>query len=62
MLPWLHRVDAHFPVRYSTWLLCALLALGAAMALALAGAGSALALVCGALVLLGWRDRRQTRH
>ena len=62
MLPWLHRVDAHFPVRYSTWLLCALLALGAALAWALAGGGSALALVCGALVLLGWRDRRQTRH
>jgi glutamate synthase domain-containing protein 2 len=62
MHPWLHRIDAHFPVRYTVWLICAAVALVAGFVWVVVGAGGALALMCAALVLLGWRDRTQTAH
>ncbi len=62
MHAWLHRIDAHFPVRYSAWLACAVLAGVAGLFWVVVGAGGALALMFTGLVLLGWRDRHQTRH
>ena len=62
MHQWLHRIDQHFPVRYTVWWLCgAGLLLGSFTWVAF-GMGGGLALLCLFLVLLGWRDTRQTRH
>ena len=64
MHAWLHRLDQHFPVRYTAWLLSAVLALLGALAWVLGG-GAAIGLAALAglfLTGLGWRDTRQTRH
>lgn len=64
MHAWLHRLDQHFPVRYTAWLLSAVLALLGALAWVLGG-GAAIGLAALAglfLTALGWRDTRQTRH
>ena len=64
MHAWLHRLDQHFPVRYTAWLLSAVLALLGALAWVLGGGGAiGLAALAGLfLSALGWRDTRQTRH
>lgn len=64
MHAWLHRLDQHFPVRYTAWLLSAVLALLGALAWVLGGGGGiGLAALAGLfLTALGWRDTRQTRH
>jgi glutamate synthase domain-containing protein 2 len=64
MHAWLHRLDQHFPVRYTAWLLSAVLALLGALAWLLGGGGAiGLAALAGLfLTALGWRDTRQTRH
>ncbi len=58
----LHRLDRHFPVRLLAWALCIATALGGALSEWLWGTGGMLALAGGALALLGWHDRRQTRR
>ena len=66
MPAWLSRINDHFPLRYATWLACALgFVLCALLWLANRMDGwPALAATTGffALVLLGVRDTRQTRH
>jgi glutamate synthase domain-containing protein 2 len=62
MHEWLHRIDAHFPVRYTAWLLSAVIALLGAFAWVAFGVGGFWALLGLFLVLLGWRDTQQTRH
>lgn len=59
---WLHRLDHHFPVRYSAWLLCAIATLLSAL-IWLLGASEALPLLLfGALTLVGLHDVLQTRR
>ncbi len=62
MLDWLSRLDQHFPLRYSVWLLCAVGFLLSAFAWVGFGVGAwwALAFLFG--VGLGVRDTRQRRH
>ena len=62
MREWLNRINEQFPVRYSAWLACGLLAVLAGISwLAFdVGGGWALAGLFGAG--LGWRDNRQRRH
>jgi glutamate synthase domain-containing protein 2 len=62
MHDWLQRIDQHVPVRYAAWLLCGAAALLAAFTWVAFGVGSGVALLALFLVLLGWRDVRQTRH
>ena len=62
MFDWLKRLDRHFPVRYSVWLLCALGMLLAAFTWVAFGMGGWLALAFMVLVGVGVRDTRQTRH
>jgi glutamate synthase domain-containing protein 2 len=62
MFDWLKRLDRHFPVRYSVWLLCAVGMLLAAFTWVAFGLGGGLALAFMLLVGLGVRDTRQTRH
>jgi len=62
MHAWLHRLDQHFPVRYTAWLLAAAGMLLFALLHLLTGQGGLLALACLFLTGLGWRDTRQTRH
>jgi len=62
MHAWLHRIDQHFPVRYSAWLLAAVGALLGAFTFVAYGVGGGWALLCLFLVGLGWRDTRQRRH
>ena len=62
MHAWLHRIDQHFPVRYTAWLASALLALGAGFTWVAFGFGGWAALLGLFLVGLGWRDVRQRRH
>jgi glutamate synthase domain-containing protein 2 len=64
MHAWLHRLDQHFPVRYTAWLLAAVLMLLGALAWTMTGSGAfgAVALLGLFLTGLGWRDTRQTRH
>ena len=62
MPAWLTRLDAHFPVRYATWLLCALGCLLLALLWAATGHGATAALALAALTVIGLRDVRQTRH
>src|SRR6478752_10175576 len=62
MPAWLNRLDAKFPLRYSTWLLCALLSLICALAWALKGMDALPTLVFGGLSYLGWLDSRQTKR
>jgi glutamate synthase domain-containing protein 2 len=59
---WLLRIDQHFPVRYTAWLLSALLCLALAISWLTLGFGGLLALAALGLVAVGWRDTRQTRH
>jgi glutamate synthase domain-containing protein 2 len=62
MHEWLHRIDAHFPVRYTVWLLSAVVSLLGAFAWVAFGVGGFWALLGLFLVALGWRDTQQTRH
>ena len=62
MFAWLNRLDAHFPIRYTAWLLCGLGFFVCAVAWARFGMDGWVALVFLALVGLGVRDTRQTRH
>jgi glutamate synthase domain-containing protein 2 len=62
MHEWLHRIDAHFPVRYTAWFLSAVVALLGAFAWVAFGVGGFWALLGLFLVALGWRDTQQTRH
>src|SRR5213592_3856605 len=62
MFAWLNRLDDHFPIRYAVWLLCALGFVVSAIAWVRFGLHGAVALVFLALVALGVRDTRQTRH
>ena len=62
MRDWLTRLDRHFPVRYTAWLLCAVGGLLAAFTWVAFGFGGgwALVLLCG--VGLGLHDIRQSRR
>jgi glutamate synthase domain-containing protein 2 len=62
MHEWLHRIDQHFPVRYLAWLFSAIALLGSAMAWVASGRGGGVVLLALLLVVLGWRDARQSRH
>ncbi|HEY8706905.1 MAG TPA: FMN-binding glutamate synthase family protein [Burkholderiaceae bacterium] len=62
MFDWLKRLDRHFPVRYSVWLLCAVGMLLAAFTWVAFGLGGWLALAFMFLVGLGFRDMQQVRH
>ncbi|MDO8418791.1 MAG: FMN-binding glutamate synthase family protein [Rubrivivax sp.] len=62
MQAWLNRLDQHFPLRYTCWLLCAIGALLFAFTQVAFGVGGLMSLLCLAGVGLGWRDTRQTRH
>ncbi len=59
---WTRRLNQHFPLRYLTWVLCGLLALGLAIGWAGGLADGALVLVFLGLTLLGLRDMRQTKR
>jgi len=62
MPAWLLRLDSHFPIRYSAWLLCAILTLVGAIAWVLNGTDALMMGVFGALTLVGWRDSRQPKR
>ncbi len=62
MHEWLHRMDQHFPVRYTAWLLCGVGLLLFGFTFVAFDRGGLAALVCLFLVALGWRDTRQRRH
>jgi glutamate synthase domain-containing protein 2 len=62
MHAWLHRLDQHFPVRYTAWLLSGVVFLVALFTWIAFGVGGTLALLSLFLVGLGWRDSRQRRH
>ncbi|MCW5634282.1 MAG: FMN-binding glutamate synthase family protein, partial [Rubrivivax sp.] len=62
MHAWLHRIDQHFPVRYTAWLLAAVGFLLAAFTWAAYGMGGGWALLFLFVVVLGLRDTRQPRH
>jgi glutamate synthase domain-containing protein 2 len=62
MHEWLHRLDQHFPVRYTAWFLAAVGTLLFAFTFVAFGVGGPAALVCLFLTGLGWRDTRQRRH
>ena len=62
MHAWLHRIDQHFPVRYTAWLLSAIGLLLFSFTYVAFQTGGFLALLCLFLVGLGWRDTRQRRH
>jgi glutamate synthase domain-containing protein 2 len=62
MQAWLLTLNRHFPIRYTTWLLCAVGALLCAFTQVAFGAGGGLALLLALLVLLGLRDVTQPRH
>ena len=62
MHEWLHRIDSHFPVRYTAWLASAIGAMLFAFTFVAFGVGGGAALACLFLVGLGWRDTRQRRH
>ena len=62
MHDWLHRIDQHFPVRYTAWLLSGVGLLLFAFTWVAFGVGGPAALVCLFLLGLGWRDTRQRRH
>jgi glutamate synthase domain-containing protein 2 len=62
MHAWLHRLDQHFPVRYTAWLLAGVVFLVALFTWVAFGVGGGVALVALFLVGLGWRDSRQRRH
>jgi glutamate synthase domain-containing protein 2 len=62
MHEWLTRLDRHFPVRYTAWVLSAVLCLLLAFCWVAFGFGGPWALFFLFLVALGFRDTRQARH
>jgi hypothetical protein len=62
MFVWMHRLDQHFPVRYSAWALCVVGLVASTFAWARMGMDAWLALAFLALVLLGVRDVVQRPH
>jgi len=62
MFAWINRIDQHFPIRYSVWALCLVGLVASVVAWARMGIDVWLAIVFLGLVLLGVRDRMQTRH
>ncbi len=62
MHEWLHKIDQHFPVRYTAWLASAVGLLLFSFTAVAFGWGGPAALACLFLVGLGWRDTRQRRH
>ncbi|CAD5373141.1 Ferredoxin-dependent glutamate synthase [Rubrivivax sp. A210] len=62
MHEWLQKIDHHFPVRYTAWLLCAIGLLLFGFTWVAFGRGGPAALACLFLTALGWRDTRQRRH
>jgi glutamate synthase domain-containing protein 2 len=62
MHAWLHRIDQHFPVRYTAWLLAGVAALLCTFTWVAFGMGGLGALAGLFLVGLGWRDTHQRRH
>jgi glutamate synthase domain-containing protein 2 len=62
MQAWLLRLNDHFPVRYATWLACAVGFLLCAIAWTATGSGGVPTLVFFGLTLLGVRDTRQRQR
>ncbi|HEY9063927.1 MAG TPA: FMN-binding glutamate synthase family protein, partial [Burkholderiaceae bacterium] len=62
MFNWLKKLDQHFPVRYSFWLLCGIGLLLSLFVWVGFGTGGWLALLFLFLVGLGFRDTLQSRH
>jgi glutamate synthase domain-containing protein 2 len=62
MFDWLKKLDQHFPVRYTFWLLCGIGLMLSLFVWVGFGIGGWLALLFLFLVGLGFRDTRQTRH
>ena len=62
MHAWLHRLDAHFPVRYTAWLAAGVMALLGGFAWVAFDSGQIVTIVGAALAALGWRDTLQRRH
>ena len=62
MRAWLVVIDRYFPLRYTAWLLSALIFLGLCFYWSRTGSGGASAIVFGAFVAVGGRDVLQRRH
>ena len=62
MHEWLHKIDQHFPVRYTVWLASGIGLLLSSFTWVAFGVGAPVALLCLFLVILGWRDTHQRRH
>jgi len=62
MFDWLKKLDQHFPVRYSFWLLCGIGFMLSLFVWVGFGIGGWLVLLFLFLVGLGFRDTRQARH
>ena len=62
MPQWLIRLNEQFPLRYAAWLLCGVGLLLSAFTWVAFQTGGWLVAVFVILVLLGWRDTRQSRH
>ena len=62
MFDWLKKLDRHFPVRFTAWLLCAVVMLLSAFSWVAFGIGGWIALLFLLLTGLGFRDTQQTRH
>jgi glutamate synthase domain-containing protein 2 len=59
---WIEQLNRHYPVRYTAWLLCAVLALLCLFAWVGFGVGGPGALVFSLLTALGFRDVRQSKR
>ena len=62
MPAWLLRLDHHFPIRYSAWLLCIIATLISAIAWVLDGVDGLAIVIFGSLSLVGLADVRQTKR
>ncbi|MDC6167433.1 MULTISPECIES: FMN-binding glutamate synthase family protein [unclassified Roseateles] len=62
MPAWLLRLDHHFPIRYSAWLLCIIATLISAIAWVLDGVDGLAVVIFGSLSLVGLADVRQTKR
>ena len=62
MFDWLKKLDQHFPVRYSFWLLCGIAFMLSLFVWVGFNIGGWLVLLFLFLVGLGFRDTQQTRH
>ncbi len=62
MHEWLHRLDQHFPVRFTAWILSGVGLLLFSFTFVAFKVGGVAALVCLFLLGLGWRDTHQRRH